>query len=152
MKICPTNALQPLGFEGGLSKIWTPRLVPRVGYCEYNCKLCSDICPTGAIKKMTLKEKQSTQIGMAYINTSRCIPYLRRESCMVCEEMCPIPEKAIKYRERTIKTDYGEEILKMPYIDENLCIGCGICENKCPVKGGTAIYVTTYKKKEDSYY
>jgi len=153
MKVCPTNGLQPLLFEGGISKLWTPELVPRIGYCEYNCKLCSEICPTGAIEKLSLEEKQKRKIGIAYINTSRCIPYVRQKSCMVCEEMCPIPEKAIHYRERTIEGDGGEEkVLRMPYIVEEACVGCGICENKCPVKGGPAIYVTTYRKKEDSYY
>lgn len=152
MKICPTNALQPLMLEGGIENFWTPHLVPRIGYCEYNCKLCSDICPTGAIKKLSIEEKKITQMGMAYIDKDLCIPYRIKESCMVCEEMCPIPDKAIHFETKKIKKDGKEVELKLPYIIEKTCTGCGICENVCPVKGIPAVRVMTYKKKEDSYY
>jgi polyferredoxin len=57
MKVCPTNALHPATLEGGVESLWTPVLVPRIGYCEPNCVLCSQVCPTGAIWEITVAEK-----------------------------------------------------------------------------------------------
>ncbi len=61
MKVCPTNALHPAAFEGGVEGLWTPILVPRIGYCEPNCVLCSQVCPTGAIWEITVAEKTGTR-------------------------------------------------------------------------------------------
>jgi len=151
MKVCPTNAIQPSVFEAGTDNLWTPKIVPRIGYCAYDCNLCGQVCPTEAIKYLEIKEKKKTQIGLACINTNRCIPYIRNENCMVCEEMCPVSDKAIKARKRIVMVNGFEKEIQRPYIDPELCIGCGICENKCPVRGMPAIYVTIYTKKEDSY-
>jgi len=152
MKVCPTNAIQPSVFEAGIDNLWTPKIVPRIGYCSYECNLCGQICPTNAIKHLEIKEKQKTQIGLACINKNRCIPYTRDDNCMVCEEMCPVPDKAIKYTTKKVMVNGFEKEIKQPFIDPELCIGCGICENKCPVRGMPAIYVTIYTKKDDSYY
>jgi ferredoxin len=57
MKVCPNNALHPATLEGGVEGLWTPVLVPRIGYCEPNCVLCSQVCPTGAIWEITVAEK-----------------------------------------------------------------------------------------------
>src|SRR3989338_541621 len=43
MRVCPTNVLQPVIFESGLSGIWAPHLVFEIGYCEYNCNLCGRV-------------------------------------------------------------------------------------------------------------
>ena len=56
MKVCPNNALHPAFFEAGIEGIWTPVLIPRIGYCEHSCVLCGDVCPTGAIQKSTKSE------------------------------------------------------------------------------------------------
>ncbi len=61
MKVCPNNALHPAAFEGGVEGLWTPVLVPRIGYCEPNCVLCSQVCPTGAIWEITVAEKTGTR-------------------------------------------------------------------------------------------
>jgi len=116
----------------------------RTGYCEYNCTLCGAICPTGAISKLDLAAKQQNKMGTAYFDKSRCIPWYRLEDCLVCEEHCPLPEKAIRFDEREVRSPEGEmRTVKFPYVREDLCIGCGICENKCPVVGQAAIFVTT---------
>ena len=57
MKVCPNNALHPAFFEAGIEGLWTPILIARIGYCEYSCVLCGQVCPTGAIQKITEKEK-----------------------------------------------------------------------------------------------
>jgi polyferredoxin len=143
MKVCIGNALQPVWLEAGLEGIFTPRLVGRIGYCEYNCTLCGQVCPTGAIKKLTKAEKQTTVIGRAYFDKNRCLPYAAGTPCIVCEEHCPTPEKAIQFRELAVIDARGRQVVvRQPFIVKELCIGCGICENKCPLTGGAAVMVT----------
>lgn len=91
------------------------------GKCEYNCNLCGQICPTGAIKKINLKEKQHCQIGIAYLNSQKCI------HCGRCTVECPT--KAIKAGTSALANSLE--------ISPSLCIGCGACENGCPVKAIT---------------
>ena len=144
MKACPTNGLQPALTEAGPEGLWTPMLVPKIGYCEYYCSLCSQVCPTGAIKELTIEEKIQVRIGTAWINKDRCIPYFLGRPCIVCEEHCPTSPKAIKFVMVETKLPDGTlATQKAPVIDLNLCIGCGICENKCPVVDDPAIYVTS---------
>jgi polyferredoxin len=143
MKVCIGNALQPAWLEAGLEGIFTPRLIGRIGYCEYNCTLCGQACPTGAIRRLTRDEKQVTVIGRAYFDKNRCLPYAKGVPCIVCEEHCTTPDKAIKFREAKALNSKGELVeLRQPYVIEELCIGCGICENRCPLNGGAAVIVT----------
>jgi len=137
MKVCITNGLQPVMFESGLEGIWTPQLVPEIGYCEYGCTLCGDVCPTGAILKLAVNIKKNTKIGTARIDRSICIAWRDKAQCAVCEEHCPIPTKAIKLIEEKVN---GIRIYK-PYVVNHLCIGCGICQNKCPAEPTRAIRV-----------
>ncbi len=147
VKACSSTGgcLQPSGTEYGWSGFWTPRARMREGYCEYSCTLCGQVCPSGAIQPLTEEEKHKTVIGIAYIDRVRCIPWATGEDCIVCEEHCPTPEKAIKF-----KTAEDGSPTKLPYVDAELCIGCGICENKCPVAGPSAILVM--KKTADSLF
>jgi polyferredoxin/Pyruvate/2-oxoacid:ferredoxin oxidoreductase delta subunit len=143
MKVCLTNGLQPTLLEAGLEGMWSPVLVPRVGYCEYSCTLCGQICPTGAIKRLPVEEKRKTVIGLAFINKNRCLPHAFNVNCMVCEEHCPTPKKAIVFEEvQKVGPDGNRITLKLPVVVPELCIGCGICEYKCPVSDEPAIYVT----------
>ena len=144
MKACPTNALQPASTEAGPEGLWTPVLVPKIGYCEYYCSLCSQVCPTGAIKELSVPEKTKVVIGTAWISKNRCIPYFLGRPCIVCEEHCPTSPKAIKFvMVETKLADGSVATQKAPVIDLDLCIGCGICENKCPVADDPAVYVTS---------
>ena len=137
MKVCITNGLQPDFLESGISGIWTPKLVPEIGYCEYLCTLCGNTCPTGAIPRLTLGEKKRVRLGTAKIDRSICIPWSQNRECIVCEEHCPIPEKAIKLK----REKEGDKVIAKPYIDISLCVGCGICQNKCPARPKRAVKV-----------
>jgi ferredoxin len=144
LKVCLTNGLQPALFEAGLEGIWSPRLVPQIGYCAYNCTLCGQVCPTGAIRRLSNKEKVELKIGLAFIDQGRCLPYAFQKNCIVCEEHCPTPQKAIWFNEKEITNRKGEGMrIKQPVVDPELCIGCGICEFKCPVKDIPAIRISS---------
>ena len=144
MKVCLTGGLQPALLEGGFEGLWTPILVSRIGYCEYRCTLCGQVCPTGAIKKLNPEEKAKVKIGLAMIDPGRCLPYSHGIPCIVCQEVCPTPKKAIWLEEAVVRTQSGKEVaVKKPHVDLELCIGCGICETKCPVLGRPAIAVTS---------
>lgn len=135
--------LQPAVSECGLEGLWTPVARMREGYCEYNCNLCGKVCPSGAIEDLPLEVKQKTRMGMAFFDKNRCIPYYKGADCLVCEEHCPTPDKAIKFKlERVEDAGSGTRILKIPYVVEELCIGCGICEHVCPVTGKAGIFIT----------
>jgi polyferredoxin/Pyruvate/2-oxoacid:ferredoxin oxidoreductase delta subunit len=143
MKVCTTNGLQPTLLEAGLEGIWSPTLVPRIGYCEFRCTLCGQVCPTGAIKKLTFQEKAKVKIGLAMIEKGRCLPWAHATPCIMCEEVCPTPKKAIWFDKVQVRDRKGKILtLQQPRVDLELCIGCGICEAKCPVLGRPAIYVS----------
>ena len=143
MKVCINNALQPLFLEQGIEGMFTPVLVPRIGYCEFNCTLCSGVCPTGALKKLNLDQKHGFVMGHAFFDKNKCMVYAQEKSCIVCEEHCPVHDKAIKFNEKTVQRadGTGMVVIKQPYVVESLCIGCGICEYVCPVQGMAAIRI-----------
>jgi polyferredoxin/ferredoxin len=113
MRVCPTNVIQPAGFEGGLENLWTPVLNNRIGSsgCQLNCVACGQVCPTSAIRPITLAEKLGVnefaeagpiRIGTAFVDRSRCLPWAMDKPCIVCEENCPLSPKAIFTREEFI--------------------------------------------------
>ncbi len=160
MKVCPNNALHPAFFEAGVEGMWTPILIARIGYCEHSCVLCGQVCPTGAIQKITEKEKLGLgvppiKIGTAFYDHGRCLPWSMGTPCIVCEEFCPTSPKAIWVEEadqqvRSKKPGPNGEPppmktvhLQKPHVDPSLCIGCGACEKVCPVQDQPAVYVTS---------
>ncbi len=128
LKVCPNNALQSTLLEAGLSGLYTPRLVPRIGYCEEFCNYCGRICPTEAIRHLPIEEKRLIQMGVAHINKTRCIAWDTEKICLVCNEQC------------SYQAIVGDD-KKRPIVKEEKCTGCGICEHKCPVDGEAAIVV-----------
>jgi NAD-dependent dihydropyrimidine dehydrogenase PreA subunit len=117
-----------------LDAIFTPELVPEVGICLPGCTACADACPTGAIAKISTEDKPTIQVGLAVIDRSRCLPWAGGERCVICVDACPPEYNAIELR----RTEAGEF---RPFVNERLCPGCGICEQKCPVEGEPAIRV-----------
>ncbi|MFH2103471.1 MAG: 4Fe-4S dicluster domain-containing protein [Chloroflexota bacterium] len=142
MRACPTNAIQPGVFEAGVQGFGAPLVIPRLGYCDFSCNACGQVCPSQAIPALSLEEKQLQVIGRAYIDENRCIAWSDHVDCIVCEEMCPLPEKAIQLEEQEVwGRDNSHIVVKLPHVLRETCIGCGICEYKCPVNGESAIRV-----------
>ncbi len=145
LKVCPTSALQPTLLEAGWESMFSPRVVPRMGYCEYNCTLCGEVCPSGAIEALTAAAKQQPdrRIGIAEFDHDRCMPWATNEPCICCEEMCPVPDKAIRLERVWVQDAEGQWIgLDRPYVCESRCIGCGVCEHACPLDGEAGIRVS----------
>jgi len=150
MKVCPTNAIHPTLLESGLNGLFSARLVPRIGYCEYECNLCGRICPTGAIENLHLSEKKRLSMGLAHFVKDRCLPHAQRIDCLVCEEHCPTPDKSIHFKRTSVtvpSTGEIDEILE-PYVIPERCIGCGTCENVCPLEGSPGIRVYPHAKQK----
>jgi ferredoxin len=146
VRMCSSNGrcLQPSGIHNNILELWTPLAIMREGYCEYNCNLCGQVCPTQAILPLPLEQKKHTPMGLAYFDKNLCIPFAQNKDCIVCEEHCPTPDKAIKFVKKQVNLpDGSKKIIKYPYVRRDLCIGCGICEEKCPLPGTAGIYVNT---------
>ncbi len=112
IRVCPTNVLQPAWFEAGLEGLWTPILNFRMGACQFNCTACGQVCPTGAIQRVSLDQKKGLgeftdqgpiKLGTAHFDVGRCLPYSKNIPCVVCEEVCPTSPKAI-HSERQMRT------------------------------------------------
>lgn len=142
MKVCPTNVIQPAVFAAGLEGMLTPQMAYRHGYCDWTCNECGKVCPTGAIDRLSLPVKRKAIVGRAYIDRDRCIPWADFKDCIVCEELCPIPDKAVVLFEETVLDPEGRLVtLKRPSVVVERCTGCGVCEFKCPVPRRAAIEV-----------
>jgi MauM/NapG family ferredoxin protein len=133
IKACLTNTLQPVWFEAGLAGLWTPKVTARWAGCEQGCAACGQVCPTGAIRPLSLEEKLFAKIGTARIEKSRCIAWEQDKKCLICDEICPYNAISSQF--------VADHPVTVPVIDENKCNGCGYCENKCPVVGESAILV-----------
>jgi polyferredoxin len=144
MKSCVTNTLQPCLWESGLTGLWTPKLELRMAACEPNCNVCGKVCPTQAIRSLPLEEKTYARIGTAVLRKEACLVWAQNKMCLICDEICPY--NAIVFR--------PVEGYRRPVVVASRCNGCGYCEQRCPVKGESAIVVVTdgeIRLKEGSY-
>lgn len=137
MKVCPTNGLQPSLAEAGFEGIWTPVLIPRIGECTRQCNLCSQVCSSQAIQPFEVPEKDHLFIGRAVIDRSQCIAWNSNKQCLVCDECC-------SYRAVEWKLVEG---VRRPFVEEHKCVGCGICENVCPIQPVAAIRAFSFGDK-----
>jgi len=144
MNSCLTNTLQPSLFEAGFSGLWTPRMDLRFAGCEQNCNLCGQVCPTQAIRPLNLDERRYARVGTAVIHKEICLVWEQDKLCLICDERCP-------YNAIVFKVKKG---VRRPFVQENKCNGCGLCQEACPVEGKSAIVVYPLgeiRLKEGSY-
>jgi ferredoxin len=130
---CPQQIIKPAGFNYGINYAFKPHLVfYEMAYCNFGCTVCSEICPNGAIQKLTEEEKATTQIGIAQFTKERCVVYRDNTSCGACSEHCPV---------QAVKMEPYIDGLTIPHVYPELCVGCGGCESICPVRPLKAINI-----------
>ncbi|MGQ9687750.1 MAG: 4Fe-4S binding protein [Desulfobaccales bacterium] len=234
LRVCPSNIIQPALLEAGLQGLWTPVVNYRLGRsgCQPNCIACSQVCPTAALRPLSLEEKLGwgefsvagpIRLGTAFVDRGRCLPWALGRPCLVCQEMCPVSPKAVFTRTvfeplregqaRSARVQGGAVILEgalpsglnilggdyylrpsgapeaalhrltglsgssllterpltekelaaaggrvdilvkleVPFVDPSRCIGCGMCENACPVAGLRAIRVTSENESRSAH-
>lgn len=133
VEACPSGVLRP---SGGLMTLLQPEMGFERGYCRPECVVCSEVCPTGAIVKITAPEKSSIQVGHAVWIRDNCVVLRDDQDCDNCARHCPteaitmVPLEPGNRRSR-----------KIPAVNVERCIGCGACENLCPSRPFSAMYV-----------
>lgn len=133
VSVCPNEVLRP---STSLSTLMLPEMSYERGYCRPECTRCSDICPAGAIKPVSREEKSSIQIGHAVVNLDACVVNTDEVSCGNCARHCPAGAISM-----VRKNPDDPNSLRIPAVNEEICIGCGACENLCPARPFTAIHV-----------
>lgn len=129
---CPSNVLKPAFFEYGLGGMMQPTLYYDRGFCNYDCTVCTDECPSGALLPLTTDQKHTNQMGQVHFVKENCVVYTKETNCGACSEHCPTQAVTmIPYK----------GALTIPEIDSTICCGCGGCEHICPVKPYKAIFV-----------
>lgn len=131
---CPSKVIKPAFMEYGLGGMMQPMMNYDKGFCNYNCTVCSDVCPSHALKSLTMEEKHMTQIGRVTFHEDICVVHTEGTNCGACAEHCPT--QAV-----TMIPYEGHEGLTIPFITPDICVGCGGCEYICPVRPYRAIYV-----------
>jgi ferredoxin len=129
---CPTRVLQPSIIEYGIFSIFQPFMDYKTNFCNFDCTVCGEVCPTSAILPITKEKKQKIQIGKSIFVKENCIVETENTACGACSEHCPT--KAV------MMVDYKGN-LKIPEVNNKYCVGCGACEYACPTKPYKAIYV-----------
>ena len=133
VSVCPNQVLRP---STSLMTLMQPEMSYERGYCRPECTRCSDICPAGAIRPVSIEEKSSIQIGHAVVNLDSCVVNTDGVKCGNCARHCPAG--AIRM---VRKNPDDPKSLMIPTVDEERCIGCGACENLCPARPLAAIHV-----------
>ncbi len=128
VQACATHALHPVTFTASWDALWTPAINGSLGYCNYDCNRCGQVCPAGAIPALSLEDKRKQVMGIAVLAQSLCI------NCMVCEKACQL--KAID-RTEVIKEGKTKPL---PVVLADKCNGCGQCEYKCPAPPAIQVY------------
>jgi ferredoxin len=143
-KVCPGPVLHPAGLKNGLEALWTPVAIPSHAGCHQDCNFCTQVCPTGAIRPLTLEQKRQFHMGLAMIDTTVCLPHRGERDCQLCYDECeaagyhaihmrpiklaigPVPDGALSQVEL-------EEMARInaPFVDAQACVGCGLCEYRC---------------------
>ena len=133
VSVCPNQVLRP---SSDFMKLMQPEMSYERGYCRPECTKCSEVCPAGAIRPITKADKSAIQIGHAVWIKENCICITDDVECGNCARHCPV--SAIQM---VASDPESQESIKIPVVNTERCIGCGACENLCPSRPFSAIYV-----------
>ena len=129
---CPNNVLRP---STDPMHFMQPTMSFERGYCRPECTRCGEVCPTGAIKPISRESKSTIHFGHAVWIKENCVVLTDGVSCGNCARHCPTG--AIQM----IDYEGSNGTVQVPNVDDSKCIGCGACENLCPARPFSAIYV-----------
>lgn len=129
---CPNGVLQPAFRQYGIAGMMQPVMDYHKSFCTYNCTVCTEICPTSALRPLVLDAKKLTQIGKAKFIKDNCIVKTEKTACGACSESCPT---------KAVHMIPYEGNLLIPETKDDICIGCGHCEFACPTVPYKAIFV-----------
>ena len=147
---CPNDVLRP---SSSLDRFMQPEVSFEKGYCRPECTRCSEVCPTAAIRPVTVEQRTAIQVGHAVWTRDLCIPVKDEKPCGLCARKCPaqaiqmvplqagVHQDGWRWRDADNQEIPREKVLLIPVINEEKCIGCGACENLCPSNPISAIYV-----------
>lgn len=138
---CPNDVLRP---STALDSLMQPKASYERGYCRPECTRCSEVCPTGAINLITPADKSSIQIGHAVWVKDNCVPLTDGVECGNCARHCPVGAITM------VPSEAGYDLSpKIPVVNTERCIGCGACENLCPARPFSAIYVEGHERHRE---
>lgn len=129
---CPSHVLKPAFLEYGLGGMMQPMMYFEDGFCNFDCTVCSEVCPNGAIRLLTVEQKHLTQVGRVVFLIENCIVNTDETSCGACSEHCPT--------QAVMMVPYKNG-LTIPQVNPDICVGCGGCEYVCPVRPFRAIHI-----------
>jgi len=142
---CPTRVLQPSFTEYGWDGLFQPFMDYKASFCNYECSVCGEICPTGAILPLETEHKKRTQLGKAKFIKENCVVYTDETACGACSEHCPT---------KAVDMVFYKGKLTIPEVTDKICIGCGACEHSCPTNpksiyvDGNPVHILAEKPKE----
>lgn len=128
---CPSQVLQPSVLQYGLAGLLQPTMAFDASFCNFECTRCTEVCPSGAIARLSVEDKKFSQSGRVVFIRENCVVYTEETDCGACTEHCPT--KAV--------TMIPYKNSRIPQVNADYCIGCGACEHACPVRPYRAIYV-----------
>ena len=147
---CPNDVLRP---SSSLDRFMQPEVSYERGYCRPECTRCSEVCPTSAIRPVTVEQRTAIQVGHAVWTRDLCIPVRDEKPCGLCARKCPaqaiqmvplqagVHQDGWRWRDADNNEIPREKVLLIPVVNEEKCIGCGACENLCPSSPISAICV-----------
>lgn len=129
---CPSRVLKPAFMEYGMGGVMQPKMDFERGFCNFDCTVCADVCPNGALLPLTKEEKHHLQVGRVVFVEENCIVHTDETSCGACSEHCPT---------QAVSMVAYKNGLTIPSVHPDICVGCGGCEYVCPVRPFRAIYI-----------
>ena len=157
---CPNGVLRP---STGMEHFLQPEMQYDQGYCRPECTRCADVCPTGAIRPITKEEKTAVQIGHAVWVKENCLPVAEEQRCGSCARHCPAQAIQMVPIDKSIRQNPDDQqwydaegnrvdlrdLLMIPVVNDEKCIGCGECEYLCPARPFSAIYVEGHEQHRE---